>query len=82
MRREPADDREARSPPAVEALRLATELGMRPLAARCRLGLATMHEKSGAKDGKARAERDAAVETFRDLPMPHWLGQVETVGAP
>jgi class 3 adenylate cyclase/tetratricopeptide (TPR) repeat protein len=79
-RREPADDRAAANAYG-QALRLATELAMRPLAARCRLGLATMHERSGAKE-EARAERDAAVETLRDLQMTHWVGQLETVREP
>ena len=76
-----------RTPPDVEgavtaggdALRLATELGMRPLVARCRLGAAILAQRSGAAD-KARAERAAAVETFRELAMAHWLGQAEALG--
>jgi tetratricopeptide (TPR) repeat protein len=61
------------------ALRLATELGMRPLVARCHLGLAAVQQRSGAQ-AEARAERDAAVEMLRELEMPHWLGQVTALG--
>jgi hypothetical protein len=52
---------------------------MRPLVARCRLGAAILAQRGGAGD-KARAERDAAGEMFRELAMPHWLDQVEAVG--
>jgi tetratricopeptide (TPR) repeat protein len=76
-RREPPHDRAAANAYG-QALRLATELAMRPLAARCRLGLAAIHEKTGA-EAEARAERNAAVETLRSLKMPHWLGQLETL---
>ncbi len=75
-RREPADD-----PGAVaahgHAHRLATELGMRPLAARCRMGLAAVHRRTGGQ-AEARAELDEAVEGLRALGMTHWLGRLET----
>ncbi len=76
-RREPPHNRAAVNAYG-QALRLATELSMRPLAARCRLGLAAMHEKTGAQ-AEARAERNAAVETLRSLQMTHWLGPLETL---
>ena len=78
MRRTPPDA-EGAVTAGGDALRLATELGMRPLVARCRLGAAILAQRSGAAD-KARAERAAAVETFRELAMAHWLGQVEALG--
>jgi hypothetical protein len=52
---------------------------MRPLVARCHLGLAAVQQRSGAQ-AEARAERDAAVEMLRELEMPHWLGQVTALG--
>jgi class 3 adenylate cyclase/tetratricopeptide (TPR) repeat protein len=61
------------------ALGLAAELGMRPLVARCHLGLAAAQQLSGAQ-AEARAERDAAVELFRELEMTHWLGKVKALG--
>jgi class 3 adenylate cyclase/tetratricopeptide (TPR) repeat protein len=75
--REPPDHHAAAAAYA-QALHLVTELGMRPLAARCRLGLAALHEKTGAQ-ADARAERHAAVETLRSLKMAHWLGPLETL---
>ena len=59
-----------------EALGLATELGMRPLVARCHRGLALLHGHDGAVD-EARVERDAAAETLRGLGMTHWLEGLE-----
>ena len=58
------------------ALELATALGMRPLAARCHLGLAMTHQAAGARE-QARAEHDAAAQIFRELKMHHWLGSVD-----
>jgi class 3 adenylate cyclase/tetratricopeptide (TPR) repeat protein len=63
-----------------DALRIATALGMRPLAARCLLGLAAAHQAAGARE-EAQAEREAAVQAFRVLTMPHWLGRVDVSGA-
>jgi hypothetical protein len=63
-----------------DALRRATELGMRPLVARCRLGLAAVHRHAGA-EAEARTDQDAAVEALRAMQMTHWLGRVETLGA-
>jgi hypothetical protein len=48
---------------------------MRPLVARCRLGLASLRQGSGAAGGDARAARDAAAEALRELGMTHWLGR-------
>jgi class 3 adenylate cyclase/tetratricopeptide (TPR) repeat protein len=63
-----------------DALQRATELRMRPLVARCRLGLAAVHRHAGA-EAEARADQDAAVEALRAMQMTHWLGRVETLGA-
>jgi class 3 adenylate cyclase/tetratricopeptide (TPR) repeat protein len=76
--REPSDAR-AGITAHRDALRLGTELGMRPLVARCHLGLATAHQRIGAR-AEARAELDAAVEILRELEMTHWLGRVEAPG--
>ena len=77
-----------REPPDLEAalshdrsaLELATELGMRPLAARCRLDLALAHQAAGARD-QAHAERAAAIQVFRELRMPSWIGSADAHGA-
>jgi tetratricopeptide (TPR) repeat protein len=62
-----------------DALGLATELAMRPLAARCHLGLEKAHRRSGAAV-EARAELETAARSFRNLGMSHWLGQVDVAG--
>ena len=77
-RREPPD-LHAASAAYSDALHLGTELGMRPLVARCHLGLATLHHCGGAA-AEARAELDAAVVGLRELEMTHWLTRAETLG--
>ena len=72
--------RRQRSTPTAARFGLATELGMRPLAARCRLGLAAVHAAHRTHTAEARAERDAAVETLRELEMTHWLAEAEALG--
>jgi class 3 adenylate cyclase len=62
------------------ALALASELGMRPLAARCRLGLGAALLRSGARS-EAHTELGAAVEALRELRMTHWLPGAEALGA-
>jgi ATP/maltotriose-dependent transcriptional regulator MalT len=62
-----------------DALRLGTELGMRPLVARCHLGLAATHRRIGTQ-AEARTELDAAAKALRGLGMTHWLGRVEALG--
>jgi class 3 adenylate cyclase/tetratricopeptide (TPR) repeat protein len=72
-RREPPDVRIALSAHR-DALRLATELGMRPLAARCRLGLAMLPPPGGGP-APSRPELDAALTGLRELGMTHWLSR-------
>jgi tetratricopeptide (TPR) repeat protein len=72
-------------PPAVEvatthfsrALSLAEELGMRPLAARCRLGLGALHRRC-AQWAAARSELAEAAKLFRAMDMGSWLAQAES----
>ncbi|MBI2152616.1 MAG: AAA family ATPase [Candidatus Rokubacteria bacterium] len=59
-----------------EALALADELGMRPLAARCHLGLGTLCRTLGSSE-QARAELSAAVEIFRSMEMTFWQARAE-----
>ena len=61
-----------------DALRVSTELGMRPLAARCRLGLAVAHYRMGER-AAARTEVAAAAEALREMGMVHWLGRAEAL---
>ncbi len=73
-----------REPPEVEeaeasyrqAMALAESLGMRPLVARCRLGLGTLYAKTGQRE-PARAELAAAIELHRAMEMTFWLPQAE-----
>ena len=59
-----------------EALTLAEELEMRPLQARCHLGLGTLYRRIGRADD-ARAELAIAVAMLREMEMTHWLGEAE-----
>jgi predicted ATPase/class 3 adenylate cyclase len=73
-----------RDPPEVEqaeahyrlALALAEELGMRPLAAHCHLGLGDLYRKAGRPE-PARAELSTAVSMYRDMEMTFYLSRAE-----
>jgi class 3 adenylate cyclase/tetratricopeptide (TPR) repeat protein len=59
-----------------ESRTLANALGMRPLAARCDLGLGKVYRRMG-KRAASRAELDTAVEMLRALEMTYWLSEAE-----
>ncbi len=59
-----------------EALTLATELGMRPLLAHCRLGLGEACRHAGDR-ARAQRETDAALAEYRALGMPYWTERAE-----
>jgi class 3 adenylate cyclase/tetratricopeptide (TPR) repeat protein len=61
-----------------DALALAGRYEMAPLVARCHYDLATLRRRAG---DSAAAERDldAAIALFRDLDMPWWLAQAESL---
>jgi tetratricopeptide (TPR) repeat protein len=63
-----------------QALALAEELGMRPLAAHCHLGLGTLYQKTGRHE-QARAKLDTAAWMYRAMEMPFWLEKAEAVRA-
>src|SRR5262249_47863691 len=63
-----------------EALALAEELGMRPLAAHCHLGLGTLYQRVGREE-QARAELTTAAEMYRAMEMPFWLAKAEAAFA-
>jgi class 3 adenylate cyclase/tetratricopeptide (TPR) repeat protein len=73
-----------RAPPEVaeaathyhQALTLAEELGMRPLAAHCHLGLGLFHLKIGRRV-QAHPELSAAIALYRAMEMTFWLPQAE-----
>ena len=77
----------AQTPPLVdeaeaayrEALKMAQEMGMRPLEARCRLGLGALYQQAARPDD-ARAELGYAVEELRALGMLTWLARAEAAG--
>ncbi len=59
-----------------EGLALAEALGMRPLAARCRLGLGLLHQRAGERR-RAREDLAAASAMFGAMGMTRWLAQAE-----
>jgi DNA-binding SARP family transcriptional activator len=62
-----------------EALRLAEALGMRPLEARCHLGLAAVHRTARRPD-QARAALERAVEPLQRMGMEFWLTRAKASG--
>jgi tetratricopeptide (TPR) repeat protein len=59
-----------------QALVLAEELGMRPLAAHCHLGLGTLSATTGRQE-QARAALATAMALYRAMDMTFWLPQAE-----
>ena len=59
-----------------QAMTLADELGMRPLAAHCHLGLGTLYARTGRRE-PARAELSAAMALYRAMDMTFWLARAE-----
>ena len=57
-----------------QALALAEELGMRPLAAHCHLGLGTLYRRTGQHD-QAREHLTTATAMYREMGMAFWLEQ-------
>jgi class 3 adenylate cyclase/tetratricopeptide (TPR) repeat protein len=60
-----------------QASALADELGMRPLVARCHLGLGRLYRLRG-RLAEARSELSAAIDLFRSMEMTFWLTQAES----
>ncbi len=58
------------------ALTLAEELGMRPLAAHCHVGLGTLYRRIGKLD-QARSELSLAIDLYRSMEMTFWLEKAE-----
>ena len=59
-----------------DALVLATSLGMRPLVARCHLGLGRLDRRTG-KRHEAQEHLEIATAMFREMDMRFWLAQAE-----
>jgi class 3 adenylate cyclase/tetratricopeptide (TPR) repeat protein len=80
-----AAHREPGDPEGVErqllaAARLAEELSMRPLVARCRFTLAGFYRHVGDR-GRAAHELKAAGALFRQMGMRYWLSRAEAEGS-
>jgi hypothetical protein len=60
-----------------EALALATELGMRPEIARCRVSLGRLHRQIG-EVRTAREHLAAGAALFRELDAAFWAERAET----
>jgi hypothetical protein len=56
---------------------LATDLGMRPLVARCRAGLATLYRRMARKEDAARPAAPASA-MLREIDMCWWLERMES----
>lgn len=59
-----------------EALRVAEELGMRPLAAHCLAGLGRLSLRKGERD-QARTHLTTSAAMYREMEMQYWLGPLE-----
>jgi len=59
-----------------QALALAEELAMRPLAAHCQLGLGRLHARLG-RPALAAASLASALAGFTSLGMSYWLAETE-----
>ena len=61
-----------------QALALAETLGMRPLEARCGLGLAALYQRAG-RPALARQHLQRAIALLRATGMTFWLGPAEAL---
>jgi class 3 adenylate cyclase/tetratricopeptide (TPR) repeat protein len=64
-----------------QALARAKELGMRPLAAHCHLGLGQLHHRTGDR-AKAVEHLTTAVTMYREMDMRFWLEKAEAALGP
>lgn len=75
-RRDPPDLAESHAS-YQEALTLAGQLGMRPLVARCHLGLGELHARTG-EESRAKAHLTTARDMFHEMGMCFWMEKVES----
>jgi tetratricopeptide (TPR) repeat protein len=59
-----------------QALAMADELGLRPLAAHCHLGLGMLYRRAGARE-EARQHLTTSATMFSEMDMRYWLEQSE-----
>ncbi len=62
-----------------QALALADDCGMRPLIARCHLGLGQLFQRVGARS-EAKGHLGVAATMFREMDMRFWLARAEAAG--
>ena len=74
-RRDPSDVQEAEAHYR-SAIGLAHELGMRPLAAHCHLGLGKLYRRTGKRQ-EAQEHLTTAATMYREMDMRFWLEQAE-----
>jgi Tetratricopeptide repeat len=59
-----------------QSVALATELGMRPLAAHCHLGLGKLYRRTDKRE-QAREHFATATTMYREMGMTYWLEKAE-----
>ena len=59
-----------------EALTLAGEFAMRPLAAHCHLGLGRLYRRTGNQE-QAHEHLTTATSMYREMGMTYWLEKAE-----
>ncbi len=59
-----------------QAMTLAEELGMRPLAAHCHLGLGRLYDRRGKRQ-ETQEHLTTAMAMYRDMDMRYWLETAE-----
>ena len=59
-----------------ESLKLATDLGMRPLVAHCHLGLGKLYRGTGKRE-QAHEHLTTAIRMYREMDMHFWLEKAE-----
>jgi hypothetical protein len=76
VRHQPAPNVETAGRHYHDVLALATELGMRPLAAHCHLGLGKLYRRTGKRE-QAHEHLTTATTTYREMGMTYWLEKAE-----
>ena len=59
-----------------DALAQSKELGLRPHAARCHLGLGALHARTGRPE-RSEGHIATALAMFREMEMPYWIEKAE-----
>ena len=64
------------APHARHALALASEMGLRPLAAHCHFGLGKLYRRTGTRE-QAQEHLTIATAMYREMGMTYWLETAE-----